>query len=127
MNWRAISLVTAVMALPTAADATSNVSAKYDGTYAGVMSPVAALSLGTCAIVTVETLTIAGGFLREAKTGGVVALSGFVTEEGFVAGKARFGGASAVTFEGRIEGTSLSGGIIEDAIRCAWTVNLTRR
>jgi hypothetical protein len=127
MNWVIPLFAMACMMLPTAGGATSNVSPRHDGTYAGAMTPVAALSAGPCAAITVEALVVAGGFLRESQTGGAVALSGFVTEEGFVSGKARFGAAPAVTFEGRVEGTALSGGIIDEAARCAWTVNLTRR
>jgi hypothetical protein len=125
MKSRVIAAVTATLMAGTPAWATSNVSPKHDGTYAGALTPVAAMSGATCGAISVEGLAVANGLFRH--VAGALTLSGFVTEEGFVAGKARFGGAAVVLFEGRIEGTRLSGGIIDDAANCAWTVNLTRR
>jgi hypothetical protein len=110
-------------AITFAAWAASNVSPRFDGSYSGTLVPSPWMSKPDCAAIQIGTMTIKQGVIvRQPKA--AVSFDGIVTEEGFVTGHLRRAGAAAVVFEGRFVGKELSGGIIDEAVGCAWTVSL---
>lgn len=122
MLFAAMAAASALLSV-SAASATSDVSAKFDGLYAGNMIPSPGMSAPSCPVLAAR-VTFSKGIIQTSP--GIPAFDGLVTEEGFVTGHMLRADGSKVVFEGRLEGTVLSGGIIDDDAGCAWTVNLKK-
>lgn len=104
--------------------AATNISAKYDGTYSGALSPNGALSTGTCAFVDNLGVTIARGMLKGTLPPVNGSTQAIVTEDGFVTGRIVMNGKS-YPLEGRItDGTLLAGLFTGD---CAWVLKLAKK
>jgi hypothetical protein len=102
----------------------------FDGRYSGVMTVTPGLSGPGCHDIPVENFVINSGVIKS--DAGAASLQpvfdGFVTDEGFIKGHVRIVD-SVVTFEGRAEPMGMvkviSGGVLDDASKCSWVVNLT--
>jgi hypothetical protein len=109
----------------TNALAYSGVSPKFDGAYAGTADLNPRLSRGgTCDAFPVG-FTVQGGAIHGASEG--AAVDGFVTEEGFIRGHLKRGNGPVLLVEGRVTGDQASAAMIDDAAKCAWQINLTRK
>ena len=102
----------------------------FDGRYSGLMAVTRELSGPACHDIPVENFVINGGVIRpdEGAASLQPVFDGFVTDEGFIRGHVRIVD-SLVTFEGRAEPMGMvkviSGGVLDDASKCSWVVNLT--
>jgi hypothetical protein len=102
----------------------------YDGRYSGVMKVTRELSGPNCHDLQIENFVINGGTI--VPDNGAASLKpvfdGVVTDAGFISGHVRIAD-SVVTFEGRAEPLGMvkviSGGVLDDASKCSWIVNLT--
>lgn len=102
----------------------------FDGRYSGVMAVTRELGGPACHDIPVENFVVNGGVIKAA--GGAASLQpvfdGYVSDEGFITGHVRIVD-SVVTFEGRAEPLGMvkviSGGVLDDASKCSWVVNLT--
>ncbi len=134
----AFTAVALALAIATsAAFARSGVSPRFDGRYSGDIVP-SAISKGVCPSDGIVTdMRVVNGNIQRARViadtgaGPTWQLQGFITEEGFVSGKAQMPTGRMAPFEGRVEqangigGTAiLSGGIVDDATGCSWLVRL---
>ncbi|MBX7197849.1 MAG: hypothetical protein K1X51_00560 [Rhodospirillaceae bacterium] len=103
---------------------------EYDGRYSGVMKVTRELSGPNCRDIPVENFVINGGTI--VPDSGAASLKpvfdGVVTDAGFISGHVRIA-ESTVAFEGRAEPMGMvkviSGGVLDDASKCSWIVNLT--
>lgn len=103
---------------------------EYDGRYSGLMKVTPELSGPNCHDIPVDNVVINGGVI--VPDGGAASLKpvfdGVVTDAGFVSGHVRIAD-SVVVFEGRAEPMGMvkviSGGVLDDASKCSWIVNLT--
>ncbi len=137
---RIVAFTAAALALAiatSAAFARSGVSPRFDGRYSGDIVP-SNISKGVCPSEGIVTdLRVVNGTIQRARViadtgaGPNWQFEGFVTEEGFVSGKAQMPTGRMAPFEGRVEpvggigGTAiLSGGIVDDATGCSWLVRL---
>jgi hypothetical protein len=99
-----------------------NVSPAFDGSYTGQAVPAPTMSAPNCNTFPLAPVTITQGSIRSGGNGAQV--QGFVTGEGFVTGRIERPGKSPAVLEGRFTGGSFSGGVVDDAERCAWTVRM---
>ncbi len=103
---------------------------EYDGRYSGVMKVTPALSGPNCRDLQVENFVINGGVIVPDSAAASLkpVFDGVVTDAGFISGHVRIAD-SVVTFEGRAEPLGMvkviSGGVLDDASKCSWIVNLT--
>lgn len=104
--------------------AAKSVSPKFDGSYAGALTPNAALSTGQCAAIASWGVTIAKGQLQGTAPTGKGSANAIITEEGFVTGRVVMNGKS-YPLEGRIaDGTLMAGLIAGD---CTWVIKLEKK
>lgn len=103
---------------------------EYDGRYSGLMKVTRELSGPNCHDIPVENFVVNGGTI--VPDAGAASLKpvfdGVVTDAGFISGHVRIA-ESVVAFEGRAEPLGMvkviSGGVLDDASKCSWIVNLT--
>lgn len=117
----------AFLALAGPAQASSNVSARYDGKYDGVAELVPYMGPANCSGFVLPTVSIEKGFLKVAGRDAQIAISGFVTEEGYVSAFMTRAGHDRSALDGRLEDTIIAAGFIETDTGCVWTVHLTRQ
>lgn len=102
----------------------------FDGRYSGVMTVTPVLSGPGCHDVQVQDFVINGGVVTPATVAASLqpAFDGFVTDDGFITGRVRMVD-SVIAFEGRVEPQGMvrviSGGVLDNASKCSWVVNLT--
>ena len=102
----------------------------FDGRYSGVMKVNPGLSGPGCHDVQVSDFVINSGVITPASVAPSLqpVFDGFVTDEGFITGHVRLFEAT-VTFEGRAAPMGMvkviSGGVLDNAAKCSWVVNLT--
>lgn len=101
----------------------------YDGRYSGVMKVTPELSGPNCRDIPVENFVVnAGVIVPDGAASLKPVFDGVVTDAGFISGHVRIG-ESVVAFEGRAEPMGMvkviSGGVLDDASKCSWIVNLT--
>lgn len=121
----ALTLMTLLVA--GTAQAESNVSNKFDGVYQGNAMPVVGMSTSACPELQLPEVTIAKGFLKSAKDPSQPAVSGFITEEGYVAAFMARAGQQRSAMDGRFEAGVISAGFIEATSGCMWVVHLWPR
>ena len=119
-----VAVLACALMLATEAVATSNVSARYDGIYTGKAFPTPGMSAPTCQPFEIPRVTIAKGFLRAGATSDEIRISGFITEEGYVAAFMTRPGGQKYPLDGRLEDGRISAGFLEPAAACAWIVEL---
>jgi hypothetical protein len=117
--------VAIALAATAPARAKSDISPRFDGTYAGAMVPAPALSGSACGTHTIAGVTVRNGIIGT-EAGRDIVIAGLVTEEGFVRGRLGRMQAPSVLLEGHIDGRELTGGVIDERIGCAWIVKLQR-
>ena len=119
-------LVIALVFTLADAMAASGVSPKFDGRYAGMITPTPAVSASGCQPATVNAFVVRGGYIRPS---GRIAATLAPAFEGFVSGHMRQGNFQR-PFEARIVhdegGVALSGGVTDGETGCAWLVQLRR-
>ena len=102
----------------------------FDGRYSGVMAVTPVLNGPGCRDLQVQDFVISGGVVKPATVAASLqpVFDGFVTDDGFITGHVRIVD-STVAFEGRVEPQGMvkviSGGVLDDAAKCSWVVNLT--
>jgi hypothetical protein len=111
----------------SAAHAASNVSAKYDGSYEGAATPALPMRTAGCPAFTLNGIAISNGFLKTPQGEAAYAVSGFITEEGYVSAFLARAGHVRSALDGRMEDGVISAGFIESDSGCAWIVHLRRR
>ncbi|MHB1207910.1 MAG: hypothetical protein ACYCZX_20260 [Rhodospirillaceae bacterium] len=103
---------------------------EFDGRYSGAMTVTPVLSGPGCHDVQVQDFVINGGVIVPATVAASLqpVFDGFVTDDGFITGHVRMAD-SVIAFEGRAEPQGMvkviSGGVLDDAAKCSWVVNLT--
>ena len=116
------AVIVAFLVAPVAA---APISSNFDGRYQGASHVIEGLSGAACSTSANFDIRIdQGSIVGKTDDGGKV--SGFVTSEGFFTGTYDFGGGDRVTFEGRIDGDSLVGGLM-NAEGCSWIVKLQKQ
>ncbi len=108
------------------ADATSDISARYDGLYRGAAAPVPGFGAAVCPSFAIDSLRIERGLFKVSGSLDQPTFEGFITAEGFISGFFYRDRAKRQTFEGRIQDSHFSAGFIDEAAGCAWTANLTK-
>lgn len=121
----ALSLSLALGVAEVAA-AASNVSSKYDGVYSGAAMPARTGVQSECAEFAVGNITIAGGIFKSPASQ-FPKVSGFVTEEGYVASFLTRSGHGRSAMDGRIVDGVIVAGLIEEDSGCMWTVRLEKQ
>lgn len=117
-------LVTTMVA---SAQGASNVSAKFDGIYEGEATPAVALEQAGCSAFAAGEVVIANGILKSRKTDGSPTITGFITEEGYVAAFMTRAGHQRSAMDGRHENCVIGVGFIESDSGCAWVVHLQQK
>jgi len=102
----------------------SDISNKFDGRYAGAAEPASGIGAQGCPSFTLSEIVIAQGFLRAAPTDNQPSLSGFITEEGYVAASVSRPGHMRSAMDGRLVEGVIVAGFIEADTNCAWVVRL---
>jgi len=109
-----------------AAQAASNVSAKFDGRYAGIAAP-APLSPVACSTLQFDHLAISGGFVSTPRGGSDPISSGFITEEGYFTAIITRPGHRPTPMDGRLVDGTIIAGVMECDSGCAWVIHLERK
>jgi hypothetical protein len=123
-----VVVLAALLATPAAA--TSGISPRYDGTYAGRAMPEPGTK-NRCPSFGVDALRISKGVAHSGPSGAQRAsvsdapvISGFITEEGFFTGSIMLPDSARNRIEGRLKDGVLVAGVIDNASGCAWVLNL---
>lgn len=116
-----------LLAVAGAAQASSNVSGRYDGRYVGAAEPVPGMGPASCTGFTLGTISIEKGILRVPGRGSGIGVSGYITEEGYVSAFMTRAGHEKSALDGRLQDDVIVAGFIEKDTGCAWTVHLTRQ
>lgn len=124
---RLLSLITAIALIASPVLAASNVSAKFDGIYAGEAKPAPLKSAPACASIPIAEVRVAKGFLSVSKNPEHLTVTGLITAEGYVAAFLTRPGHSRSPMDGRYEENTIIAGLIESDSDCSWVVYLTRR
>jgi len=118
-------LVLATVASPAAA--ASNVTQKFDGVYAGSAQPATSVGTPDCSSFALAEVTIAGGFFKAPQNVDAPIITGFITEEGYVAAYLGRPGHQRAAMDGRFDNGEIVAGFIEPDSGCAWVVHLALR
>jgi hypothetical protein len=102
----------------------SDISSKFDGRYAGTAEAASGIGARGCSSFTLGDVVIAQGFLRAARTDNQPSVSGFITEEGYVAASMSRPGHMRSAMDGRLVEGVIVAGFIEADTNCAWVVRL---
>lgn len=107
------------------ANAASDVSAQFDGVYAGTAEPAPAMGRAGCGAFQIPSVTIAKGFFQTT-SGAQPSVTGFVTADGYVSASLTRPGRPRLALDGRLEGDTISAGLIDAEDNCYWVVRLTK-
>jgi hypothetical protein len=105
-----------------AANAASDVSDRFDGRYSAEIRIAQGMSGPGCPSLLAAPISIEKGIFKA--TGNMPSFKGFVTDEGFMTGQLVRPGQNSLLFEGRFSDGVFSGGLIDEAAKCAWLVTL---
>jgi hypothetical protein len=117
----------ALLVVAGSAQASSNVSGRYDGRYDGSAVPVAGMGPASCTGFSLATISIEKGILKVPRGGAGIAISGFITEEGYVSAFMTRAGHERSALDGRLQDDLIVAGFIEKDTGCVWTVHLARQ
>jgi hypothetical protein len=106
------------------AQAASNVSSKFDGSYSGTAEPAPAMGAAGCGRFSLD-VTITRGILRAAPLSAPYIISGFITEEGYVAAYLTRSGHVRSALDGRWDEGVIVAGFIEADSNCMWVLRLS--
>lgn len=120
-----VIVITCIIAAP--AWAASDVSPKFDGVYLGAAAVVSGMGVAACAPFDVGEVTISRGFVKPGTDAALPRISGFITEEGYLAAVMTRSGRPTFPLEGRLEDGVIVAGFIDTTENCYWTVHLRRR
>jgi hypothetical protein len=104
--------------------ASSNVTAKFDGDYAGVAEAMPDTDKPECRSFAIGNVTITKGFIHTPTVPGQSLVSGFITEQGYVTGRLKRPDHQAGAMDGRLVEGVIVAGFIEDETGCVWIVRL---
>lgn len=125
---RMIALAAAVAGVVSSAHvgATSDVSAKFDGTYAGSAVPAPNMGGSGCTAFAIHEVSIIKGILRSGRDQAQPKTEGFITAEGYVSAFMTRAGHLRSPLDGRLENDVIVAGFIELDSNCHWIVKLAR-
>jgi len=109
------------------AQAASNVTTKFDGIYTSSAEPAPAMGAAGCPAFSLGEVNISRGFLRTTPAPDRPVVTGFITEEGYVAAYVTRPGHSRSAMDGRLDEGVIVAGFIEGDSNCMWVVRLTPR
>jgi len=120
------------VALPVGQASAEPVSSKFDGTYKGSRHLVKPLSADTCQAPERYSVKVRNGVINgeafplasDANTSHTV--KGIVTSDGFFTGTEEAKKTERTLIQGRIEGSTLVGGLLTRGDTCAWIVKLEK-
>jgi len=124
MSKASLVLCAAVTLFGGSALAFSGISAKFDGQYQGSAEVVTKTSGAGCTGYPLQQVNIKSGKLSSGAPD--VRVEGFVTEEGYIDASLTTPAGRQVNFDGRLEGTSISAGAIDEGVGCSWVVKLEK-
>ena len=116
-------LCAAIVFATAPAVAFSGISAKYDGRYSGTAQLVPT-SGPACAPFMLDQVAIKGGHLSSATPG--LHVDGFITEEGYIDASVSPAGGNRAKLDGRLDGSAISAGAIDNTTGCSWIVKLEK-
>jgi len=119
------AMASAFLCAGTAANAASNVTAQFDGIYAGTAQPTPAFGSG-CEAFVIDNVKIVNGFLTSTGDAGHRAVRGFITEEGYVAAYMQ-DRDKRYAMDGRLVEGVIVAGFIVDTPPCAWVLRLIKQ
>jgi hypothetical protein len=110
-----------------AVNAASDVSARFDGVYAGSAEPAPAMGRTGCGVFPVAPVTIANGFFQTAADAAQASITaGFITADGYVSAYLTRPGRPRFAMDGRLDGQIIIAGFIDTDENCYWIVRLTK-
>lgn len=128
----AAAALTLAVALPTGQASGEPVSSKFDGTYKGSRHLVKPLSADYCMAPERYSVKIRNGVINgeafplasDMETSHTI--KGIVTSDGFFTGTEEAKKTDRTLIQGRIEGSTLVGGLLTRGGTCAWIVRLEK-
>ncbi len=98
--------------------AASNVAHKLDGVYIGNAQPAPTVGTPGCPSFSLGEITIASGFFKIPQNAGEPVITGFITEEGYVAAHFARRDHLPAVMDGRFDNGEIVAGVIEPDSGC---------